>query len=74
MSDNYNKIKTLTGKVKSLTAKLAASEQECTERGIELTLLNDRVERLPMDEPVRLLLQQPLKSYVKRCGQGKVKP
>ena len=71
MTDNYHKIKTLTGKVKSLTAKLNAAEQECTERGIELTLLNDRVGRVPMPEPTRLLLQQPLKSYVKRCGQGK---
>ena len=73
MTDNYNKIKTLKGKVKSMTTKMAALELECTERGIELTLLNDRVGRLPMDEPVRLLLQQPLRTYLDRCTQGKKK-
>ena len=71
MSKDYNEMATLKRKVKSMTTKMEALEQECTERGIELTLLNDRVERLPMDEPVRMLLQQPLKSYLKRCAQGK---
>ena len=73
MSANYNKIKTLEGRVKSMTAKQDALEQECVARGIELTRINGLVERVPMPEPSRMLLRKPLKSYLDRCTQGKGK-
>ena len=73
MSINDNKRKLLERKVKSLSAKFDALEQECTARGIELTRINNLVERTPIPEPIRMLLRKPLDSYLKRCGQGQKK-
>lgn len=41
MSENWNKMKTLERKIKSLTAKLESWEREAWERGKELSRLTD---------------------------------
>ena len=70
-SKGENRMPTPDQKIASLKKKLEDSEQESTERGIALTWLNDLVDRLPMPDPTRMLLQRPLKSYIDRCTDSR---
>jgi len=71
MLKEFHQEKMLKRKVESLQAKLDASTIECSERGKELTRINDLVQSIPMPESTRKLLREPLTSYVDRCGKGK---
>jgi len=59
-------------KISSLLKKLDAITLECSERGKELTRINVLVEKAPMPDETRESLREPLESYVKRCGKGKL--
>ncbi len=59
--------------IKRLKKKLEESKQECSKRGIELARLGVLVDKAPMPESTRTLLQKPLKSFIDRCSQGKKK-